>query len=207
MDHHDSQRKTRVTVSRLHKWRDAWMACFSVVDGHASIHLKNFHNIIGQWITILNWIFGNPIQNLQQYVPYFYYWGVPHGPKEILHMYMDPSVGDNGERYVHIIFNVYEFNKLHREYCDNMNKNNNMLVDEARGTINFSMLEEPTHNPAEFFKYTSAWQLLFLFTIHMMAHWDTFDKYQHANYDTHARVRESEFFNLYFAGTLTYPSS
>jgi hypothetical protein len=205
IDHHESQKQTRVNASRLLKWRDAWNACYNVVEGYSSTSLKSFHSVIGQWMSILNWVFGNPIHPLRHYIPFFYYCGEPHGPKEILHAYIDPNVGENGERYVHIVFNLYAFNKIHREYCDNTNRCNTMLVDEARGTINFSLLEETTHNPAEYFKHMSTWQLLFLFTVHLMAHWDTYDKYQHANYDTHMRVRESEFYNLYFAGNITYP--
>lgn len=205
IDHHDSQKPTRVNVSRLLRWRDAWNACYNVVEGYSSRSLKSFHSVIGQWISILNWVFGNPIHPLRTYIPFFYYCAEPNGPKEILHAYIDPNMGENGERYMHIVFNLYEFNKIHREYCDAANQSHNMLVDEARGTINFSVLEETTHNPAEYFKHMSTWQLLFLFTVHLMAHWDTYDKYQHANYDTHMRVRESDFFNLYFAGTITYP--
>ena len=204
IDHHDSQRPARATASRVHKWRDAWTACASVVEGYSSTNLKTFHLIFGQWLSILNWIFGNPIPQLKQYVPFFYYCNDPHGPKEILHMYMDPQVGDNSERYVHVVFNVYEFNKIRRDYCDNMNRQNHMLVDEARGIINFSVMEDTLHSPAEYFQHTTTWQLLFLFTLHLMAHWDTYDKYQHANYDTHMRVRESEFYNLYFYGQLVY---
>lgn len=205
IDHHDSQKITRVNVNRLLKWRDAWTACYNVIENYSSPNLRGIHTVIGQWISILNWVFGNPIHPLRQYVPFFYYCGDPNGPKEILHAYMDPSTGENGERFIHIVFNLYEFNKLHRNFCNNTNRECNMLVDEARGTINFSMLEETTHNPAEYFKHMAIWQLLFLFTIHFMAHWDTFDKYQHASYDTHMRVRESDFYNLHFAGTITYP--
>lgn len=141
---------------------------------------------------------------MDKYIPFFYYSNDPHGSKEILHMYMDPQVGDNNERYMHIVFNLYEFNKIRREYCDNMNRNNHMLVDEARGIINFSIMEDTLHNPAEYFQHTTTWQMLFLFTLHFMAHWDTYDKYQHANYDTHMRVRESDFYNLYFYGQIVY---
>ncbi|GBN13098.1 hypothetical protein AVEN_257681-1 [Araneus ventricosus] len=205
IDHHESQRPpTRPSTSGVAKWRDAWTACSYVVEGYSSTNMKNFHIIFGQWVSILNWIFGNPIHPLKQYIPFFYYVTEPNGPKEILHMYMDPNIGENDERFIHIFFNLYEFNKLRRDYCDNMNRNNSMLVDEARGTINFSIMEDTMHNPAEYFKHVSTWQLLFLHTCHLLAHWDTYDKYQHANYDTHMRLRESEFYNLYFYGQLVY---
>ncbi|GFY41643.1 uncharacterized protein TNIN_19761 [Trichonephila inaurata madagascariensis] len=132
IDHHESQRpRTSAGLSRVTKWRDAWTACSTVVEGYSSTHLKNFHLVL-------------------QYVPYFYYCNEPNGPKEILHMYMDPNVGENNERFIHIFFNLYEFNKIKRDYCDNVNRNNHMLVDEARGTINFSALEDTMNNPAEY---------------------------------------------------------
>ncbi|GFQ64449.1 uncharacterized protein TNCT_125251 [Trichonephila clavata] len=205
IDHHESQRpRPSAGLSRVTKWRDAWTACSTVVEGFSPTNLKNFHLVFGQWVSILNWIFGNPIHPLRQYVPYFYYCNEPNGPKEILHMYMDPTIGENNERFIHIFFNLYDFNKIRRDYCDNVNRNNHMLVDEARGTINFSVLEETIHNPAEYFQHITTWQMLFLYTLHLMAHWDTYDKYNHAHYDTHMRLTDSEFYNLYFYGQLVY---
>lgn len=205
IDHHDSQRPTRTnSTNRVSRWRDAWTICSHIADGYSTVNLKNFHSIFNQWVSVINWTFGNPIHPLNQYIPYFYYCNEPHGPKEILHMYMDPNIGENNEKFLHIFFNLYEFNKIKRDYCDNMNRSNHMLVDEARGTINFSFLEDNVHNPAEYFQHAVTWQLLFLYTMHLLAHWDTYDKYQHCNYDTHMRVRESEFYNMYFYGQLVY---
>ncbi|KAG8173844.1 hypothetical protein JTE90_016333 [Oedothorax gibbosus] len=152
IDHHDSQRPARAASGRIHKWREAWTACHSIIEGFPSSNLKTFHLIFGQWVSILNWIFGNPIAKLKLYTPLFYYCNEPNGPQEILTLFMDPEVGDNSERYMHIVFNLYEFNKIRREICDNMNRHNHMLVDEARGTINFSIMEDTLHNPAEYFQ-------------------------------------------------------
>ncbi|GFR14651.1 uncharacterized protein TNCT_490031 [Trichonephila clavata] len=194
IDHHESQSppgRTSAGSNRVTKWRDAWTACFTVLEGYSSTNLKNFHLVFGQWVSILNWIFGNPIRPLRQYVPYFYYCKEPNGPKEILHMYMDPNVGENNEHFIHIFLNLYELNKIRRDYCENVNRNNPMLVDEARGTINFSVLEDTINNPAEYFQHISTWQMLFVHTLHLMAHWDTYDKNQHANYDTHMQFKDS----------------
>ncbi|GFY74566.1 uncharacterized protein TNIN_303051 [Trichonephila inaurata madagascariensis] len=82
-----------------------------------------------------------------------------------LHMALDP----NNERFIHIFFNLYEFNKIKRDYCDNVNRNNHMLVDEARGTINFSALEDTMNNPAEYFQHVTTWDLeisTYAITIH-----------------------------------------
>lgn len=208
IDHHDSQRPRRnnAVLNRVGKWRDAWTACHFIAEGYTSKNLKSFHMVLSQWIPVINWIFGNPIDNLDQTVPLFYYCNEPHGPKEILQFYMEPDLRENGERYMHIIFNLYEFNAIRNNYCDNMSRHNHMLVDEARGTINFSVMddEQGVHNPAEYFKHMTTWQLLFVYTMHFLAHWDIYERYHHANYDTHLRLKESDFYNLFYFGKLVF---
>ncbi|GFW76277.1 hypothetical protein TNCV_2021121 [Trichonephila clavipes] len=58
IDHHESQRpRTSAGLSRVTKWRDAWTACSTVVEGYSSTHLKNsscvwpvgFHSQLAFW--------------------------------------------------------------------------------------------------------------------------------------------------------------
>lgn len=206
IDHHDSQRPRHnsAVLNHVGKWRDAWSACNFVAEDYTAKDLQNFHIVLSQWIPILNWIFGDAIDNLDQIVPWFYYCNEPHGPKEILQFFMEPNIRENGERHMHIVFNLYEFINIRDNYCANMSRNNHMLVDEARGTINFSVIDEEQGNPAEYFKHMTTWQMLFMYTMHFMAHWDTYERYNHANYDTHLNMKQSKFYNLYYHGKLVH---
>ncbi|GFR31672.1 uncharacterized protein TNCT_58531 [Trichonephila clavata] len=85
IDHHESQRppgQTSVGLNRVTKWRDAWTACFTVVEGYSSSNLKSFHLVFGQWVSILNWIFGNPIRPLRRMFPIFIIARNPMVPKK-----------------------------------------------------------------------------------------------------------------------------
>jgi hypothetical protein len=83
-----------------------------------------------------------------------------------------------------------------------MAKSNQMLMNEDRGTVSLSNFHEA--NPAEYFQTMMTWKLLFIYTLHAMAHWDAYDKYEHAHYDTHLYVRDSPFFKLYFYGQIVH---
>lgn len=131
----------------------------------------------------------------------FYYSNDTNGPKEIFQLYFDENRIDNviGGR---VIFNLHEFQMQLRHFCDDLSKNNQLLVNHARGTINLSLMDNCERSPAQFFQTMTTWQLLFVHFMHAMAHWDTYDQYEHANYDTHAHVRNSAFFKLYFYGRM-----
>lgn len=206
IDQHEV-RRSRATVSstlaKIAQWREAWIACYQVVEDWQTCDLKRFHTIFERWVPILNWVFKNPIPHLERYNVLFYYCQQSNGPKEILQLYMDENPVE-AETTVHVVFNLYEFNLIHKHYCQNMGKSNQLLVNEARGTVNLSSCHEYDCNPADYFQTMTTWQMLFLYTLHALAHWDAYDKYEHGYYDTHLYVRDSPFFKLYFYGQIVY---
>lgn len=203
IDQHEIRRPNirSSTMTHINKWREAWNVCYDVVSECPHFNLKNFHRIFDQWVPALNMIFDKVIPNLSRYTPYFYYSYEPKGPKEIIQLYFEEQPLED-KIIVHIVFNVHEFCNIQKQYCENMNRLNQMLVNEARGTINIINQTENEMSPAEYFQLMTTWHLLFIFTLHALAHWDTFDKYEHAHYDTHMIVRDSVFFKLYYQGTL-----
>lgn len=206
IDRHEIRRSARPSsnVGHINRWRDAWLACYQVVQDWPSVELTRFHDVFQVWISTLNWVFEHPISNLERYEPTFYYCNENPGPKEIVQLYMGENRLDD-RIPVYVVFNLFEFRKIHRQYCANMTKSNRMLVDEARGTINVgSFDEEYGGDPAAYFQNMTAWQLLFIFTLHALAHWDAYDKYDHCHYDSHMHVRDSPFFKLYFYGQIVY---
>lgn len=208
IDRHESRRNpTNIrSMSRVNKWRDAWSACYRIVEEFTVVDLKQFHTIFERWVPILNWIFDRPIHHLNRYEPIFFYCYQPNGPKEIIKLYMDENVIDE-HIVVYIIFNVYEFTIIQRRYCLDYTKSNQMLYNEARGTVNLASMienEQSNLNPAEYFQTMTCWHLLFIYTLHALAHWDAYDKYEHAHYDTHLNVRDSPFFKFHFYGQVIY---
>lgn len=206
IDHHEtrSHLKKFKPTSKVKKWREAWSACYRVVEEYSYMDLKQFHKIFERWVPILNIIFENTIPKLDKYDPTFFYCNQANGPKEIIKLYMDENIV-NGRITTYIIFNIYEFNIIHKQYCTEYAKSNQMNYNEARGTVNLtSLMESDQHNPAEYFKLMSCWYLLFIYTLHALAHWDTYDKYDHGYYDTHSYVRDSPFFKFHFYGQIVY---
>lgn len=200
IDRHENKRIPRsLAVSKVGTWIDAWTACYEIVQDFESLDVKRFHTVFEHWVPLLNWIFEKPIVHLENYEPYFYYCMQPNGPKEIIQLYMEPNFVEGGT-IVHIIFNVYDFNALHKRFCETLSKSNQLLFNEARGTINLSSLLDEERNTAEYFQMMTCWQLLFVFTLHALAHWDIYDKYRHAHYDTHLYMKESPFYKFYCCG-------
>lgn len=206
IDNHEIRRPrsaNSITLTKMNRWRDAWIACYEVVEERQTCDLKQFHSIFERWVPILNWVLQKPISDLDRYEVFFYYCNDPFGPKEIVQLYMDENPLDE-QTGVHVVFNMYEFLLIHKQYCYNMNKTNHLLVNESRGTINISGCREYENCPADYFQTMTMWQMLFIYTLHALAHWDAYDKYEHAHYDTHLYVRDSPFFKLYFYGQIIY---
>ena len=207
IDKHESNRNPATSIrsiSKVNKWRDAWMACYRVVEEFTTVDLKQFHTIFERWVPILNWIFDRPIHHLNRYLPTFYYCNQSNGPQEIIKLYMDEDSEDDLTT-VHIIFNLYEFKIIQKRYCLDYTKSNQMLYNEARGTVNLaSIMQIDQHNPAEYFNTMTCWHLLFIYTLHALAHWDTYNKYESGYYDTHLYVRDSPFYKFHFYGQIVY---
>lgn len=205
IDRHESARRhggrSSYTIGKVSKWIDAWNACYEVVQEQMGLDLKHFHLVFERWVPVLNWIFQKPIFRLEKYVPYFYYCNEQNGPKEIIHLYMEPDFNEGGT-IVHVVFNLHEFNLIHKKYCAELSKSNELLFNEARGTINLSSLMDEERNTAEYFQIMTGWQLLFIHTLHALAHWNMYDKYRHAHYDTHLPMKESVFYNFYCCGDM-----
>lgn len=205
IDRHEPANKNILSrpVSNVNKWRDAWMACYKIVEEYPSFDIKQFHNIFERWVPILNWIFDSPIPQLDRYDAVFYYCQQPIGPKEIIKLYMDEKMEEDMTT-VYIIFNVYEFQIIQKRYCQDYTKSNQMLYNEARGTVHLSSLENERHNPAEYFQTMTCWHLLFIYTLHAMAHWHTYSRYDNGFYDTHMYLRDSPFFKFHFYGQVSF---
>lgn len=204
MDEHEiRKRQPAASLSKVSKWRDAWNTCYQLVEGRDPNDLRNFHNVFEKWVPALNRIFENPIQNLERYEPVFYYCTDPGGPKEIIQLYFAENSLDEHVT-VNVIFNLFEFRLIHRDYCANLSKSNQMLVNEARGTINMSSLEDYGHDPAKYFQDMTTIQMLFIFTAHACAHWEMYNKCEHAHYDDHLGVRDSKFYKFHFPGQIVY---
>lgn len=206
IDTHESKRKKTgrsLGGSKVNQWIHAWTACYEIVQDYSHSDLKQFHSVFEHWVPILNWIFERPIRHLDVYEAYFYYYEQPNGPKEIIQLYMEPDLVEGGTT-VHIIFNLHEFQIIHRRSCDQLAKSNQMLFNEARGTVNLSTLLDDEMNTAEYFESMTCWQLLFIYTLHALAHWDVYDSYKHAHYDNHQHMKESAFYKFYCCGDLIH---
>lgn len=200
IDSHEIRRSVSERPNKINQWRDAWLACYDIVCDWQNVELHHFHVILEKWVPIINLIFGNQIK-LGRYEPFFCYNNNASGPKEILHLYIDNSLlEEKSEAY--IIFNVFEFTSIQRQYCLDMSRSNQMLVDEARGTVNLNHFIEHESSPADYFRIMTTWQLLFVYTVHLLSHWDTFDKYDNSDYENHMLLRESPFSKLYFYGQM-----
>lgn len=201
IDSHQSKRRKLHArpSSKINHWISAWTACYEIAQDYSHLDIRQFHSIFEHWVPILNWIFEKPIADLDRYEPYFYYYNQPNGPKEIIQLYMEPNLVESGT-IVHIIFNMYEFNLIHKRSCEQLSKSNQLLFNEARGTVNLSTLLEEDYNTAEYFETMTRWQLLFIYTMHAMAHWHVYEMYQHAHYDTHLHMKESPFYKFYCCG-------
>lgn len=190
--------------SRVHTWREAWIACHRVVDQFNAVDLKQFHCVFERWVPLLNRAFDDPIQ-LDRYSFTFYYCDESVGPKEILQLYMDESTTEEGKTCVYVVFHVHKFRQVHKTYCDDYSRNNRLLVDEARGTVHLSGIGRDgcgVGAPPQYFKSLATWIALFSFTMHAMAHLEAFDRTDHAHYDTHMIVRDSVFYKLVVYGVL-----
>ncbi|GFR02536.1 uncharacterized protein TNCT_537781 [Trichonephila clavata] len=109
INHHKSQRpRPSAGLSRVTKWRDAWTACSTVGEGFSPTNLKNFHLVFGQWVSILNWIFGNPIHPLRQYIPIFIIAMNPTVPKKFCTCTWIPISG----RTMNDLFTFFQFVRL-----------------------------------------------------------------------------------------------
>lgn len=183
----------------MNEWIEAWTACYEVVQGSTDVQLQNFHTVFEHWVPLLNWIFKKPIFHLENYEPYFYYCKQPNGPKEIIQLYFEPNYLE-GNTTVHVVFNLYDFNALFQKVLLHLSEMNQTLCNEARGTVNLSSLMDEERNTAEYFKQMTCWQLLFIFTLHALAHWNVYDIYKHAHYDTHQCMKESPFYKFYCCG-------
>lgn len=205
IDRHEVRKPGPASVvhSRIAQWRDLWTDCFRVVDEWDANDLRRFHYVLERWIPLMNRHLDYPISDTDRFDVTFYYCDEPSGPKEILQLYMDETATPEGKTSVFVVFNLCEFRKIHRQYCNDFTRNNQMLVDEARGTINLSAAAfDGAAHPAGYFKNLTTWQLLFVYALHALAHLDVFDTYDHAHYDSHMYVKDSPFFRLHFYGQI-----
>lgn len=206
IDKHDERQicRTNLSTSKVPLWRDIWTQCFEVIKDYPTADLKKSHQIIGPWMTIMNQNLDFPIRDLADRFKFIYFYSEdPVGPKEIIHLYFDENQNIDGKTTVYIIFNLNDFRKLHRNYCSNYTKNNIMYVDEARGTVNMtSYYDGGGSNPSHYFQNLMTWYFYWIFLLHAMAHLEIYDKYDHAQYDTHLRIRESIFFKIHFYGQI-----
>lgn len=194
-------KKSTLSYSRLNQWRDAWSVCFDYVDLFTATEFEKFHQIFEIWVPILNRTFGSPI-DLDRYEFSFYLCNQPKGPKEVLHLYCEDNPTEEGKTCVYVVFNLFKFRETLRKYSLNYSQNNQLLVDEGRGSINFAGSSTIACRPAYHFESLHTWLAFFAYTLHALAHLDTFDRYDTCNYHSHSHVRDSVFFKVHFFGSV-----
>lgn len=209
VDRHERAQTCRTTAtrSRILAWRDAWNLCYRTVENLDGCEVRQFHQVFAKWVPILNRVLGSPIRNLDRYNMSMYYCDEPVGPEEIIHFYFNEVAIADGTRPTYVLFNLHEFRKLHRQFCSNYAQGNEMLVDEERGTVNMTAYYEQGMQsvcPALYYKNTTTWQLLFIFTLHAMAHLDLYDKYHNSFYKAHKNIQSSVFFKIFFYGQVVW---
>lgn len=200
-----SPKHNNSTLTKIDLWRKAWAQCYDIVDQWETFDIKKFHYVLERWIPILNRVFNYPILHLEtKYQMILLYCDEPCGNKEVIHFIFDDNPTPDGSIKTFIIFNVYEFRKIFKNYCSNFSRNNVMLIDENRGTINMQACQGFTNKTADYFKYITTYHLLFIYTLHAMAHLNVFHIHDHSHYDNHAYVKDSPFFKLYFYGQILH---
>lgn len=189
--------------SKIEIWERAWLACAKVLCMTDGVSIKEYHNLIEKWIPILNKIHNYPIQKLSEYTPIFIYCEKANAPKEIISIYFDINNSDLNMP-IYIIFNVVLFRKLHNIYITSNVKNNQVNCDLDRGVINLSNNNFLNMHPAEYFRLSSAWYLLFIAVNHALAHIYSFEKYDTASYSDHTYVKKSTFYKMYLYGRIKH---
>lgn len=190
-------------LSKIQIWEQSWLACASVLSSYNGSLIKTYHVLIEKWIPILNKAHNYPIQKLSQYVPIFVYCEKPNNLKEIISIFFDLQSDDMTIR-MYIVFNVPLFKKLLNLYISLSQTNSPMHSDLDRGVINLSNHNLFNLQPAEYYRLSSCWYLLFIAVCHALTHIESFEKYDTASYNNHEYFKKSHFHKLYLHGRIKY---
>ena len=196
-------KSNRLNQTKIDMWRKAWMKCMSSIEQIENSDLENLYYVLGRWIPILNKSFDSPLSHLDKYQIIMYCYDHQNGPQEIIQFHVDDSPNPENLKYTYMIFNANEFNKVLKFILNCLGGRNNMYVDEARGTINIfdsttrfgSKGQHAVYHKKRIIRY-----LLFIYTLHALAHLHIYSIYKHGHYDNHKYLTSSPFFKLYYSG-------
>lgn len=206
IDKHERVRPSKSKQSnqtKIEMWRKAWMRCQSSVEQWENFDLREIYCILERWIPILNKSFNNPLSRLDKYQITMYTYEYQNGPKEIFQLYVEDTPNPQNIKVVYIIFNLCEFMKILKSVLESLSGKNNMYMDEARGTINlFSNTDgyKSKLQKASYHKKRITCYLLFIYTLHALAHLHIYSIYKHAHFNNHKYLSNSLFFKLYYSG-------
>ena len=189
-------------LSKIEMWEQSWLACANILKDHNGVNIRTYHFLIEKWIPILNKIHNYPIGNFTEYHPAFVYCESPNNLKEIISVYYNSPL--NPDKKMVFVFNVPLFRKLHSLYVSSSYRNNRMQSDLDRGIINLSNRNFLNLQPADYYKLSSCWYLLFIAVNHALTHVESYEKYFSTAYDTHEYFRKSSFHKLYLHGRIKY---
>lgn len=189
--------------SKIEIWEQSWLACAYILSSYNSFLINTYHVLIEKWIPILNKTHNFPLQKLSQYLPIFVYCEKPNNLKEIISIFFDLQ-SDDINIPMYIIFNVPLFKKLHNLYISLSYTNNTINYDLDRGVVNLSNRNFFNLQPADYYKLSSCWYLLFIAVNHALTHVESFEKYDTASYNSHENFKKSSFHKLYLHGRITY---
>lgn len=204
IDKHERVRPSKSKPSNQTKialWRKAWMRCQSAIEQWENFDLREIYYILERWIPLLNKTFNNPFSRLDKFQITMYSYEYQNGPKEIIQFYTNDTPNPENIKIVYGIFNICDFLKILKSTLESLSGKNNMYMDEARGTINLDMnghkskLQHATYHKKRITSY-----LLFIYTLHALAHLHIYSIYKHAHFDNHKYLNNSPFFKLYYSG-------
>lgn len=195
-------KRQRKLNSDPYVWKKAWILCENAIDNNDAQSTTEYHVIVEKWIPLINKAFGDII-HLERYIPVFHYLRTSNNLHEIFFVFFETP---NEENHVpmHIIFNVPLFLKIINNYYTKYKNDNRSLIDMDRGTVNLELDQIFRINPSEYFKKSTMWHLLFLSLCHMMAHVDTFEKYDTSSYSNHDRIKKSAFYKFSVHGQIKH---
>ena len=192
--------------TKINVWRKAWLKCQSSIEQWGDLELKNIDYVLERWIPILNKTFDNPLSDLHNYEIFLYIYENQNGPREIITFWVNDKPNPRNVTYVYIIFNSNEFRKVVKYVLECLDGKNDMYVDEARGTINISHGDSECRSRTDhaiYHRIRIIRYLLFVYTLHGLAHLHMYSIYKHSFFDNHKYLSNSPFFKLYYSGYIS----
>lgn len=205
IDTYEDRKKSSNFKSKIAAWEEAWALCQEAVNDHLGSNVRNLHPVVEKWMCLINRAHGYPVP-LSTFVASFHYVEKSTSLKEVFQVYFGVASAEFGTP-MYVLFNVELFNRVYAKYCSSYLRSTNYNVDHDRGTVDLRLNNELQLHPAEYFKMSTLWYLLFLFVCHMLAHVDTFHKYSTASYNDHSLLKKSCFYKIFVYGRVKHAFS